>query len=122
MQYLVQMKLVAQARPMNLEDGLTFFQDVIRPTLELGKKLLEEKRILAGGPVSGAVALAMIVRADSAKELDDLITRLPVWPQMEVQVTPLTKFEDRALSIQQRFADSWRASRKNEASAQAGDR
>lgn len=105
MQYLVQMKLVPQCRPMDLEAGVAFFEEYIRPTLELGKKLQVEKKILAGGPISGAVGLALIVQADSAKELDDLITSLPVWPRMETEVTPLTTFEDRALSIQHMFSD-----------------
>lgn len=122
MQYLVQMKLVPQGRPMNQEDGLAFFHEFIRPTLELGKKLLEEKTILAGGPISGAIGLAIIVQAESARELDDLITSLPVWPRMEVEVTPLTTFDDRALSIHRRLSDSQRERRTIEASAQGGDR
>ncbi|MGH9325930.1 MAG: muconolactone Delta-isomerase family protein [Terriglobia bacterium] len=106
MQYLVQMKLVAQGRPMSREAGVAFFEEFIRPTLELGKKLQDEKKILAGGPISGAIGLAMVVRAESARELDDLITSLPVWPRMEVEVTPLTTFEDRSLSIQHRLSDA----------------
>ena len=106
MQYLVQMKLVPQSRPMNPEAGVAFFQEFIRPTLELCKKLQEEKKIIAGGPISGAVGLALVVNAESARELDDLITSLPVWPRMETEVTPLTTFEDRVLTIQRRLSDS----------------
>lgn len=106
MQYLVEMKLVPQGRPVNAEAGVAFFEEFIRPTLELGKKLQDEKKILAGGPVSGAIGLAMIVQAESARELDDLLTGLPIWPRMEVEVTPLTTFDDRALSIQRRLSDS----------------
>ena len=106
MQYLVQMKLVPQGRPLDREAGAAFFEEFIRPTLELGKKLQDEKKILAGGPVSGAIALAMIVNAESARDLDDLLTSLPVWPRMEVDVTPLTTFDDRALSIRRRLGES----------------
>jgi muconolactone delta-isomerase len=42
--------------------------------------------------MSGAVGLVLLVQAGSAKELDDLITSMPVWPQMETEVTPLTTF------------------------------
>jgi muconolactone delta-isomerase len=63
------------------------------------KTLQKEKKIAAGGPVSGAVALALIVNAESVEELDDIITRLPVWPRMETDVTPLTTFEARRQSI-----------------------
>jgi muconolactone delta-isomerase len=105
MQYLVQMKLVPQGRPMNAGAGVSFFEEFIRPTLELGKKLHDENKILAGGPISGAIGLAMIVQSESAKELDDLLTSLPVWPLMEVDVTPLTTFEDRGQSIRRRLSE-----------------
>ena len=106
MQYLVQMKIVAEGRPKSAEEGEIFFKEFIRPTLELCKKLQDEEKILAGGPISGTIGLALVVKADSAKELDDLVTSLPVWPRMETAITPLTTFEDRALSIERRMSDS----------------
>lgn len=90
---------------MNLEAGVAFIEEVIFPTLELGKKLQDEKKILAGGPISGAIGLALIVQAESARELDDLITSLPLWPRTEVEVTPLTTFDDRAAAIKIRLSD-----------------
>jgi muconolactone delta-isomerase len=106
MQYLVQMKIVPEGRPMSVEEGEAFFKEFIRPTLELCKKLQEEQKILAGGPISGTIGLAIVVKADSAQELDNLVTSLPVWPRMETDITPLTTFEDRALSIGRRLDDS----------------
>ena len=106
MQYLVQMKIVAEGRPKSVEEGEIFFKEFIRPTLELCKKLQHEEKILAGGPISGTIGLVLIVQADSAKELDDLVASLPVWPRMETAITSLTTFEDRALSIQRRLNDS----------------
>jgi hypothetical protein len=35
MQYLVQMKIVPQGRPMSAEEGAVFFEEFIHPTLEL---------------------------------------------------------------------------------------
>lgn len=102
MQYLVQLRLSSSARPMTQEDGIAFIEQFIFPTLELCKKLQEEKKIVAGGPMSGAVALVLIVNAESARELDDLITSLPVWPRMETEVTPLTSFDGRALTLRPR--------------------
>lgn len=99
MQYLVQLRLISPARPMTPQDGIAFIEQFIFPTLELCKKLERDKKIVAGGPVSGAVALALIINAGSAKELDDLITSLPVWPRMETDVTPLTSFEARKESV-----------------------
>jgi muconolactone delta-isomerase len=102
-QYLVQMRLTTSGRPVSPADGAAFIEQVILPTLELCTKLQDEKKIVAGGAVSGAIALALIVNADSARELDDLITSLPVWPRMETEVTPLNTFEGRALTVRSRL-------------------
>jgi muconolactone delta-isomerase len=72
----------------------------------LCKKLANEEKILAGGPLSGTIGLALVVKAESAKDLDDLVTSLPVWPRMETTITPLTTFDDRALSIERRLNDA----------------
>ncbi len=103
MQYLVQMKLVAQDRPITNQEGTGFIEQYIYPTLEQCQKLQDGKKILAGGPMSAAVGLAFIVTAESARDLDDLITSLPVWPRMETVVTPLTTFEDRRETLRPRL-------------------
>jgi muconolactone delta-isomerase len=99
MQYLVQLRLKASASPKTREEGIEFIEQYIFPTLESGKKLLGEKKILAGGPVSGTVALAFIANADSAKELDDVVTGLAVWPLMETEITPLSTFGAREQTL-----------------------
>lgn len=99
MQYLVQLRLSSSGHPTTQEDGIAFIERYIFPTLALCKKLQEEKKILAGGPLSGTIAFALIVNAESARELDDLITSLPVWPRMETEVTPLTSFDVRMQSL-----------------------
>ena len=103
MQYLIQMRLASSGRPTTSADGIAFIERFILPTLELCQKLLDERKIVAGGPMSGAVALVMIVNADSERELDEVITRLPIWPRMETDVTPLTTFEGRALALRPRL-------------------
>ncbi len=103
MQYLVQLKLVAHGRPTTPEEGAAFIEQYIFPTLELCKKLQDEKKILAGGPVSGAIGLAFNVVGESAREVDDLITSLPVWPRTETDVTLLTTFEGRAETLRPRL-------------------
>lgn len=103
MQYLVQMRLANASRPTTPEDGITLIEQFVLPTLELCKRLETEHRILAGGPVSGAVALVLILNVESLQELDDLLTRLPIWPRMETEVTPLTTFDGRAASLRPRL-------------------
>ncbi|MDA8090042.1 MAG: hypothetical protein M0Z61_07455 [Nitrospiraceae bacterium] len=103
MQYLVQLRLSSYARPMTPEDGIAFIEQFIFPTLEICKKLQEEEKIAAGGPVSGAIALVLIVNAESPEELDGLIASLPVWPRMDTEVTPLTTFDARRQSLAARL-------------------
>ena len=122
MQYLVQLRLASSARPMSPSEGIAFIEELIFPTLERCIKLHEEKKILAGGPMSGAVALALIVTAESAQELDDLITSLPVWPRMETEVTPLTTFERRKQSLLVRLGELKTQERESERSRPSGGR
>lgn len=99
MQYVVQLKLSAGSRPNTWAEGRAFIENYILPTLAHCERIMEEKKIIAGGPRSGAVALSLIVEAATVGELDELITSLPVWPRMETSVIPLTTFEDRRRSI-----------------------
>ena len=103
MQYLVEMNLADSGRPQSQQEGVTFIEQFVFPTLELCNKLQEEKKILAGGPVAGAIALALIIKAESIQELDELLESLPIWPLMETTVTPLTSFEGRRVSIRLRL-------------------
>jgi len=114
MNYLVHMKLANAGRPGTPQEGIAFIEQFILPTLELCKKLGAEKKILAGGPISGTVALSLIVNAESIQELDDLITSLPVWPRMETTVTPLTSFDGRMLVVRARL-EQLKAQLRNDA-------
>jgi hypothetical protein len=101
MNYLVQLKLAS--RPDTPQEGIVFIEQFIVPTLELCKRLEADKRIVAGGPLSGAIALALIVSAESAEQLDDLITSLPVWPRMETTVNPISTFDVRMQAVRTRI-------------------
>jgi len=100
MNYLVRLKL---DHPANPKDGIVFIEQRILPTLELCKRLEGDKKIVAVGPLSGALALSLIVNAESAQERDALITSLPVWPLMETTVIPLTAFDVRMQAVQARL-------------------
>ena len=101
MNYLVQLKLAT--RPANQQEGAVFIEQFILPTLELCKKLEAERKIVAGGPLSGAIALSLIVSAESEQELDKVISSLPVWPLMETKVTPLSTFDVRMQMVRTRL-------------------
>jgi hypothetical protein len=80
--YFVEMKLADSARPKSPQDGVTFIEGFVLPSLEILDQLQKEGRLLAGGPVAGAIELALIVRAESVQELDELVESLPVWVLM----------------------------------------
>lgn len=100
MEYLVQMRLADSARPTSPEAGIRLIEQYVAPTLEACARLQKEERILAGGPVSGSIALSFVVRAPSTRELDGILGGLPLWSLMETSVTPLTTFEDRLAAVQ----------------------
>src|SRR5262249_1288112 len=104
MQYLVEMHLADSGRSTTPAEGLVFLEQYILPTLELGEKLAGEQRILAGGPLSGAIGLVFILRAENAAEIDDIVAGLPVWPRMITTVTPLTTWSARREALGSRLA------------------
>lgn len=61
MQFLVQMKLVAQGRPTSPEAEIALAENYIFPSVEMIGKLREEKEILAGGPTRTIVDSRPIV-------------------------------------------------------------
>lgn len=111
MQYLVQLRLAASSRPTTAGEGLAFIDQYILPTLQRCEQLQTQDKVAAGGPVFGAVALALIIDADTAQGLDEVITSLSAWPLMETAVTPLTTFADRrqaVLAVRERLAKAER--------------
>ena len=104
MQYLVQMKLVPQGRPTTpKEKAQRLIEQLVSPPWSCAGNCRTRRRFSLADQVSGAIGLALIVSAESAQQLDDVITGLPVWPRMETQVMPLTTFEGRAESLRPRL-------------------
>jgi len=120
MHYLVDMHLADSGRSTTPAEGLTFMEQYVLPTLDLCERLEREDRIVAGGPVSGAVALSFIIRADSAREIDDLVGSLPIWPRMVTTVTPLTTWKDRAAALRPRLERLRAGKMPGEAAESAG--
>src|SRR5262245_30269637 len=103
MKYLVEMKLADSGRSTNPQDGAVFIERYILPSLAACKELEAAGKILAGGAVAGAIALALIVEAKSRQELDELLAGLPIWPRMETSVVPLTTFDGRMAAVRPRL-------------------
>ena len=49
---------------------------------------------------SATIGLALLVEADSAVKLDQIVASLPLWSRMQTTVTPLTTFAGRAEVLQ----------------------
>src|SRR5262245_44932434 len=81
--FLVELDHVKSGLPLPPEGGQNFIEQVILPTLARAEKLVAEKKIVAGGPVLGRIALRLIIEADSPQEVDQLVSSLPIWPLAE---------------------------------------
>jgi len=95
MLFLIELDHVKQGTPLTPEIGRAFIEQTIFPTLARAEELVKAKKIIAGGPVLGRIALRLIVEADSLSDVDKIITSLPIWPLAETRVTPLIAFSER---------------------------
>jgi muconolactone delta-isomerase len=100
MLFLVEIDLVRSGLPVTPEAVRTFIEKTILPTIARSEQLLAEKKIVAGGPVAGRVALRLMIEAESLERLDRLLTGLPLWRVAETRVTPLISFSDRRNHVQ----------------------
>ena len=78
------------------EEAVEVLQDTVIPTF---KELIElEKRnmIIAGGLPVGDRTFVFIAEAKSNDELDQMLRGLPMWGELEWEVTPLQTFSGRA--------------------------
>jgi hypothetical protein len=100
MLFLVELDHVKSEIMPGSEAGRAFIEQIIFPTIARAEQLVAEKKILAGGPVLGRVALRFVAEADSLQDVDRIITSLPLWPVAETRVTPLIAFTDRRNHVQ----------------------
>jgi len=112
------MKLAARSRPSGgAEEGIACIEQLILPSLEACETLVEAKKIRAGGPAVGAIRRILMVSADSAQELDELVSSLPLWPRMETTMVPLTTFGGGATSLRPQLEGRKAMVQKQSASA-----
>jgi hypothetical protein len=100
MHFLVELDHAKGGQALAPETGRAFIEQIIFPTLARAEQLVAEKKILAGGPAVGRIALRFILEADSPQEADRIISSLPLWPLAETRVTPLIAFADRRKTVQ----------------------
>jgi hypothetical protein len=95
MLFLVELDHVRTGPPPTPESGRAFIEQVIFPTLSRAEQLFAEKKIVAGGPVAGRIALRFMVEADSTEHVDRIVTSFPIWTQAETKITPLISVAER---------------------------
>ncbi len=108
MKFLVELDHVKTGQPFTEDGARSFVEGIIYPTIAKAEQLAQEGRIVAGGPVLGRIALRFIADVETAEQLDQLISSLPLWLVAETRVTPLIDFRDRRAHVQallQRFSN-----------------
>ena len=100
MLFLVELDHVRTGPPPPPEASRVFIEQVIFPTLARAEQLVADKRIVAGGPVAGRIALRLMIEADSAEHVDRIVTSIPLWTQAETRVTPLISFSERRAHVE----------------------
>ena len=100
MKFLVELDHVKTGPPLTQDTARSFIEGIIFPTIARAEELIQEGRIVAGGPVAGRIAIRFIAEVETAQQLDQLVTSLPLWTVAETRVTPLIEFSDRRAHIQ----------------------
>jgi uncharacterized protein YciI len=77
-------------------DFAEVIDQAVVPSLEALAKLTEQKKILAGGILSGERNAAFIVEASSNDEATELVQGVPFWALCKWKVTPLESFQHHA--------------------------
>ena len=100
MKFLVELDHVKTGQPFTQDTARSFIEGIIFPTIARAEQLVQEGRIVAGGPVAGRIAIRFIAEVETVQQLDQLVSSLPLWTVAETRVTPLIDFKDRRAHIQ----------------------
>jgi len=103
MKYLVELDHHKTGQPFTEDTARAFVERIIFPTLARAKELVQEGRIVAGGPVAGRIALRFIADVESPQQLDQLVYSLPMYTVADTRVTPLIEFGDRHAHVEALF-------------------
>ena len=95
MQYLVTAEWIDPMGniPSAPKDFAQVIDQAVVPSMEALAKLAAEKKILAGGVLSGSRAISFVVEASSNDEATELVQGVPFWIFMQWKVTPLESFQ-----------------------------
>lgn len=102
MQFLVSIGLEDNGGSLDPQHSLGMITRFVLPSIEALVKHVETGTVV-GGPVAGSVRFIFIAEAESSMALEALLTSLPFWSVMRVEVTPLVEFKGRAAYIKGRL-------------------
>ena len=103
MKYLVTMELIGSPPLASPQELVQWLEQMVIPSEEAMVKLEAEGKILAGGDLSGRRGSAVIMEAASNQELSRLLSGIPEWPLLKVDVTPLDSFEERLTHVREQL-------------------
>ena len=98
-QYLATMEMVGAVPPTASQDLIQWLEQVVIPSEEAVLRLKGEKNILAGGDLSGRRGRAFSMEAASNAEVAELLSSIPQWPLLQVDVSPLHSFEENLVQV-----------------------
>lgn len=103
--YLFEMKTVPLAGVLSPAEAVAFTERLVLPTFDALAELARAGRIVAGGPIAGAMAFTFVLRAASPAEAEEIVTSLPLWPRTQSSIVPLGSFARRAGTVRTRLAE-----------------
>ena len=101
--YFVELKITPPSVVPTPQEGIAFTERFVLPTLEACERLAASGKILAGGPLLGAMGFTLIARAEGAQQLEEIVATLPIWPRAQTTVVPLASFSDRLATVRHRL-------------------
>ncbi len=100
MKFLVELDHPKTGQPLTEDAARSFIEGIIFPTIARAEQLVQQGRIVAGGPVAGRIAVRFIAEVETTQQLDQLVSSLPLWTVADTRVTPLIDFSDRRATVQ----------------------
>lgn len=92
MQYLIRGEFLdSSTAGKSSEEARSWIETVVRPSLEMLAKAVDEKRI-TGGPAAGARETIFIADLSSNEDVGSFLRGLPYWRALKWTVTPLQSF------------------------------
>ena len=101
MKYLVTMELIGSPPMTSPPELVQWLEQMVIPSEEAMIKLEADRKILAGGDLTGRRGSAIIMEAASNEELSRLLSSIPEWPLLKVDVTPLDSFKERLSQVRE---------------------